>query len=191
MTNPYRAPVETHSTGDETDAAAAEFLVTARQLRFAESKFLLYRCGGRLTLASFVMIALSLLVAVDLSSLPLPTAAAVGPTPFPLVLRELAVMGLATVVYLSLILSVRKTVRAELASHGIVDGAGLSVVVKDRVLGWSGPQGVFSVPLNQSRPIRTRKGMIVVVDRDLFLFIPKEAAFAGGRYQDFARALVA
>ncbi|WP_182868734.1 hypothetical protein [Stieleria mannarensis] len=189
MTNPYRAPVETPNVGDEADAAA-EFLVTARQLRFAESKFLLYRCGGRLTLASFVMIALSLLVAVDASSLPLPTGTMVQ-LPVPLVLRELAVMGLATVVYLSLILSVRKTVRAELTAHGFVDGAGLSVVVKDRVLGWSGPQGLFSVPLNQTRPIRTRKGMIVVVDRDLFLFIPKEAAFAGGRYQDFARALVA
>ncbi|MDV6029052.1 MAG: hypothetical protein F9B45_02870 [Phycisphaera sp. RhM] len=190
MINPYRAPIDAADSAELADNPSAEFLVTRPQLRFAESRFLLYRCGGRLTLASFVMIALSFLVAFE-GLLPLGPSAATGGFQVPMVLRQLAVMGLATIVYLGLIVGVRKTSRQQLAAHGIVEGAGLSVCVRDGLLQWSGPNGTFTVLLTKTRPIPTRKGLIMVVDRDLFLFIPKDAAFAGGRYREFARALVA
>ncbi|QDV47204.1 hypothetical protein Enr13x_71130 [Stieleria neptunia] len=190
MINPYQAPTEIQNSAESAEHPSAEFLVTTRQLRHAESKFLLYRCGGRLTLASFVMIALSFLVAFD-GLLPFGPSAATGQFQVPLVFRQLAVMGLATVVYLGLIIGVRKESRAQLASHGIVEGAGISVRIMDGLLQWSGPGGTFTVPLTKTRPIRTRKGVIVVVDRDLYLFIPQEAAFAGGPYRTFVRAVVA
>ncbi|PAY19124.1 hypothetical protein CKO51_12200 [Rhodopirellula sp. SM50] len=190
MINPYRAPVDAADSAELADDPSAEFLVTRPQLRFAESKFLLYRCGGRLTLASFVMIALSFLVAFE-GLLPFGPSASTGGFQIPMVLRQLAVMGLATIVYLGLIVGVRKTSRQQLATHGIVEGAGLSVRVSNGLFHWSGPNGTFTRPLPQTRPIRTRKGLIVVVDRDLYLFIPKDAAFAGGRYQAFVHAVVA
>ena len=190
MINPYRAPIDAADSAELADNPSAEFLVTRPQLRFAESRFLLYRCGGRLTLASFVMIALSFLVAFE-GLLPLGPSAATGGFQVPMVLRQLAVMGLATIVYLGLIVGVRKTSRQQLASHGIVDGAGLSIRVNDGLLQWSGPNGTFTAPLATTRPIRTRKGLIIVVDRDLYLFVPKDAAFTGGRYREFVRAVEA
>lgn len=188
MINPYQAPIEPPSSFPELEAPSAAFRLTKRQIRFAESKFLLYRCGGRLTLASFVMIALAVLVGFDPTML-VDSSLAERLAQIPLLLRELVVMAVATVVYLALIRRVRESVRRELLAHGVVDGDDVTVDVRDGGLCWTGDQGTFTVPLKQARLIGTGKGLIVVVSMDVFWFIPKRADFAGASYRDFIRSL--
>jgi len=188
MINPYRAPIETPDSAEFVENPSAEFLLTGRQIRYAESKFMLYRCGGRLVIASLVLIGLSVLVAFDRSQLSVSPGTA-AQYQFTLILRELGVMALATIVYLGLILSVRSAVRKQLVLHGIVDGAGLSIGIDNQLLRWTGTQGTFTKPLDQTRLINARKGMVIVVDRNLFLFLPKQASFAGGSYQNILKRL--
>ena len=188
MINPYQPPLETPATGESTESPSANFQLTARQMRFAESKYLLHRCGGRLTLLSLVMIALALLICFDWPWLPLPPTNG-NAFLISLVIRELVVMLLATVGYLGLIRGVRQAIRQQLASHGLVAGAAVSVVAAEGRLNWTTPKGAFDCPIKQVRFLKTRKGLIVVVDRNLFVFLPKRADFAGASYRVFVRSL--
>lgn len=195
MINPYQAPRETShpnaspsvaSPSGVREGIAAEFQLTARLIRYAESKFLLHRCGGRLTLVSLVMIALSILVAFDLPHFP----TARGPQGryyLSLLGRELAVMGIATVAYLSLIRTARNRLRFELEQHGVVADADLVATLSDRQIAWSGPTGKFEFPIAQAELLAAGKGALIRVDQDLFLFIPRKAEFFGTRYKDFVR----
>ena len=188
MINPYQAPPEGNEAASHLEGHSAEFQLTGRQIRFAESKFLLLRCGGRLTIASIIMIGLAVGAAVDIPGLP-PVGNSNSFFQLSLIGRELVVMGIATAVYLWLVRDARRAVRSELERNGISDGAVVTVTVDDVAFRWTTPKGSFAVPAPQTWLITTGKGSIVRLEKNLFVFIPKQAAFATGQYRDFMRAL--
>ena len=188
MINPYQAPPEAYGSAERLGNPLADFRLSARQIRFAESKFLLHRCGGRLTLASLVMIGLAIVVAFDLPGLP----SAGNPSAWyqiSLVFRELAVMGVAAAVYLGLIRRARREIRAQLRSHGIIDGTEITVQANHPHLIWTTSGRTFTTNLSQIHLINTGKGLIVGLDPDLFLFVPRRAAFSHSSYRGFVRGL--
>ena len=179
MTNPYQPPRSPSRPEGSPDFVGAEFLLTRRMLRYAESKFLLYRCGGRLTLASLVMIALSFAVCFDWPTL----------TQVSVMLRQIGVMGLATVVYLALIYQVRMKIRRRLSELGFVPDSSISIEVTDHAIRWTNPAGRGEVPLSQLRLMPQLRGMIVAIERDCFLYIPRSAEFGAAGYPPFAKRL--
>jgi hypothetical protein len=188
MINPYQAPPETSGSAQQLGNPLAEFQLSARQIRYAESKFLLRRCGGRLTLASLVMIGLAIAVAFDLPGFP-SAGDPGGWYQLSLVLRELTVMGFAAAVYLGLIYRVRRDIRANLRSHGIVDGADVMVQANQQQLNWTTSTGSYTNPLGKIELIHTGKGLILWLDPNLFLFVPRDAAFSNTHYRSFVRGL--
>ncbi len=185
MVNPYQSPTEASAAPIDAGSATAEFRLSERHLRFAESKYLLFLCGGRLTFASLAMIALMLIVTLD----PLKWFGEPGPSSQPvslsLLVRGLAVMALATVIYLALIHKARRSVRQQLQSHGVTAGADLTVSIADSKLHCSGPKGTFSYPLRKTHLIRTGRGVIIALPDQLFCFVPKSAAFSVNGYRVF------
>lgn len=189
MINPYQAPTEDCISATPDGTLTAEFQLTERQIRFAESKFLLHRCGGRLTLASLAMIALAIAVAFDLPGFP-SAGANTEWYHLSLVFRELVVMGLAAAVYLSITRSVTRKIRKQLQSHGMVSGVDLKAQVHQGQISWTSPYGHFSVPLAQARLNNVSKGLIIAVDADEFWFVPRHAAFSTDSYRNFVRGVM-
>lgn len=188
MINPYQAPPEASDSTLPIGNALAEFQLTTRQIRYAESKFLLHRCGGRLTLASLVMIGLAIAVAFDLPGFP-SAGDPGGWYQLSLVFRELTVMGIAAAVYLGLIYRIRRDIRAQLRAHGIVDRADVTVQANQKHLSWTSASGAYSAPLRTVDLINTGKGLILGLDSNLFLFVPRDAAFTNTNYRSFVRGL--
>lgn len=189
MINPYQAPPEDSLSPDRQDGLAAEFQLTRRQIRFALSKFLLLRCGARLTIASIAMIGLAMFVAMQPPGFLSPGIIADLWIQTPLFAREVGVMAVATAVYLMLILNPRRAIRIELERHGIVDGAVVSVAVDQGRFVWSTADGTFDLPVEMTFLFTTGRGAVIRLARNLFLFIPKQGAFSTGRYRDFVRGV--
>ncbi|KAA5541878.1 hypothetical protein FYK55_16905 [Roseiconus nitratireducens] len=177
MINPYQAPPDQAATFAPTDAPVARFRLDQRMIRYAESKFLLWRCGGRVTLASMVMIALALGISL------MPPV----PGPIGIAVREVVVMGLATVIYLTLIRGPRNAARSELAAHGVVSGAEVEVSLGETTLIWCGPAGTHRFPLESVRLMTVGKGLIVIPEQDLYLFVPRRSDFGGASYGEFVK----
>ncbi|MCO8123564.1 YcxB family protein [Stieleria sp. TO1_6] len=178
MLNPYQPPAERVAEIGPAGELTAHFQLNAKQIHYAESKFLLYRLGGRLTLASLVMIALTLFVSFDWPIL----------RALHLLIRQLGVMLLATAVYLALIHRLRVRLRTNLAAKGVLPATMVTVTQTVRLLRWSTPGQTHEYPLVDLHCIRTAKGMVVVVSEDLFLFIPKRAEF-NTSYREFFRRM--
>ena len=188
VANPYQPPAQPSETIDATEGAIAEFQLTRNQIRFAESKYLLFRCGVRLTIASLIMIAIAVLVAVQPAVFPLGQVA-FGPANLSLVGRQLIVMALATVIYLSLIHQVRRSLRKNLAEQGVIDGAGISVKVLHDQIEWSSPNGVYCISLDKAYLMKTGRGVIIAMRDNRFWFVPKDALFNGPGYRHFVMYL--
>ena len=187
MINPYQAPAEMSLPPSSSSEAAAEFCLSGRDIRFAESKYLLFRCGSRLTLVSILMIVLTLSVTIDpLGIFARPGASSV-PYGLSLMSRALVVMALATLLYQGLIRKVRKSVREQLRTEGIVDGAQITVSVADGNITSTGPAGPITYPLKKVYLIRSGRGLIIAHPGDAFWFVPKHAVFSVPKYRDFLR----
>jgi hypothetical protein len=188
MINPYRAPLETRAEVESVGSVVADFRLTERQIRFAESKFMLNRYGGRLTLLSLAMIALALFVGLGWDW---PHPRPIEGTRFliSILIRELGVMALATFLYLRMIRDARRKVVVELDRHGIVDGAAVAVTTTEGSFQWTTSAGTFQCPIGRLQLVKTAKGVVVVVDTDLFVPIPKHSDFGGASYRDLLRSL--
>ena len=163
---------------DSTPAdAIVEFQLTRQQIKYAESRYLLYRCGGRLTVASVAMIALSIGVSFDFSS------------GIPFAVKQLSVMLLATALYLSLVYQVRRKIDRQRSHYGVVEDTNIAVDVIDHCLRWEGSQGVFDFELPDVTLIKTPRGLVVASDPDLFLYLPRKAAYTSSSYRQFVGQL--
>ncbi len=188
MINPYQAPQAENpdDQGVSTDLSShvsAEFQLSGQQIRTAVNRFLLYRCGIRLTIASLLMISLSIYVAGYVGEQfgilsayngisPSLAAAMFG--------SQLLVMLLATAVYQSLIWRIRKQISHQLQTVGVVANANIEVSIQNDRLVWNGPAGIHTFPIDQMAFQRSSAGLLAIVSRDQFLLIPRWRELRGG-----------
>lgn len=187
MINPYRPPAtETIAPAHAASQAGdAVFQLSDRQIRYAESKYILHRYGGRLTVASLLMIALALLIAIDPAGFFPIGGGETVPLMLSLLVRELIVMVLATIIYMSLIHQFRNHLRQQLAAHGVVDGAGISFTIGETTFTWHSGMGTFECTARRTHLIRLGRGLLIALPDGPFWYVPKNATFSTDGYRRF------
>lgn len=177
--NPYQATTDSETSFADEDPLRARYELTRGMNRFAESKYMLTRRGGRLTFASLVIVALAVVVCFPWQPM----------DGIPIFVRQLFVMGLATVVYTALIWQTRLVIRDRLEQHGFVPGALVEVVVTTDRVSWAVDGRGFTMPLADMGFMWTDRGALMIPDLDVFLFIPRRAELEGISYRRFAKLL--
>ena len=142
---------------------------------------MLTRRGGRLTVASLLFVGLAVLACFPWQTL----------DGIPVAIRQLLVMGLATIVYMGLIWQTRLVVRDRLKEHGFVHGALVEVAVTTDRVAWAVDGKGYTMALSEMGLMWTDRGTLMVPDLDVFLFIPRRAELEGISYRKFASLLKA
>ena len=196
MINPYEAPKSLPaqtltSSGEDAAELSAEFQLTQRDLRRALARFVLSRRGGRLTVLSLVMIALAIatpqLIVGSLQTAPANDLWIF----FVLAIVEVTVMAIATVSYQAVIWGLRNRTLSRLAELGVVAGATGQIDVLPTSLRWTGSTGRFEFDLDRVRGYATDVGMLLLVDQESFLVLPRSADFGARTFEQFKDALIA
>ena len=197
MINPYQVTPnkpEDHRPTGPGEELRADFQLLRGQISGAESRFLLYRYGIRLTIASLAILGLTVYISVTIMHRLSATPPGVWDPIYAIVvviIAELLVMGLAIAVYQSLIWSARKELRQHLKSNGVVANASIQLSVNHDELVWSSPTGVHRYPLNSVQLLNTRAGLCVATEPRGFVLVPRKSNFNGFDYSVFFDKLAA
>ncbi|MEO1524147.1 MAG: hypothetical protein AAFX06_01865 [Planctomycetota bacterium] len=179
VVNPYQPPTEQTASFSKGDTLRARFELTNRMLRFAESKYLLTRRGGRLTIASLIIVALSVVACFPWDLL----------QGIPIMARQIALMLIATIVYLSLIWQTRITIRSRLEEHGFIHGALMEVAITTDRVAWAVEGRGFTMPLSEMGFMWTDRGFLMMPALDVFFLVPRRAELEGLSYRKFVKIL--
>ncbi|TWU56041.1 hypothetical protein [Rubripirellula reticaptiva] len=162
---------------DDVSISTASFELTRRVLKRAEDQYLLQRHMTRLSLASLVLIFLSLMVVVRATSMgALAFAAGVA-----------ASMITSTVVYLALIHRSKMAVRKRLSEMGLVAGASCEVESSPSEFVLVTPVDTFRWPNMFLKLHRFRGGFLVSSGPFEYAIVPKQSRFGNESFRHFRK----
>ena len=160
--NPYQPAAPIAPAADE-GSGVGEFQVSARQLRYAESQYLLHWRGTRLFTGSLTLIILSAVVFV--------LAMFRGGLAF--LIAVLVSVSISTFVYTALIRRDSRQIRQNQQRFGLVDGSSIGIAMDSQELILHTQNGQFHWPREAMRAYRTRKGIVLSPEPLVVLFVPK------------------
>ncbi|MGB7328416.1 MAG: hypothetical protein WBD31_26300 [Rubripirellula sp.] len=183
--NPYRpvAPVDddhrspSNRVADDVSISTASFELTRGVLKRAEDQYLLQRHMTRLSLASLVLIVLSLVVVAQ-SALMGGLAFAAGVT---------ASLIMSTVVYLALIHRSKMALRKRLSEMGLVAGATCEVESSPNEFVLVTPAVTFRWPNKSLKFHRFRGGFLVSPGPFEYAVVPKQSLFGNESFRHFRK----
>lgn len=160
--NPYQPAAPIAPTADQ-DSGVGEFRVSAKQLRYAESQYLLHWRGARLFTGSLTLIILSAIVFV--------LAIFRGGLAF--VIAVVVSVSISTFVYTALIRRDSHQIRQNQRRLGLIDGSSIGIEMVSQELVLHTQNGQFHWPHQAMRSYRTRKGILISPEPLVVLFVPK------------------
>jgi len=166
--NPYQPSLPGQQGVDEgssTDEMVFEFLFSQKDLRRAESQYLLHFHPRRLLIGSLLLIGGSAILILS--------SAMFGLAPYTATVIVTSVVS--SLVYLAMVHNSKLAIRRKLRDHGFVDGSACRIEVRDELVVVTGMKGAAQWPLKSVKIHRAMLGLILSLEPFLFVYIPKTA----------------
>ncbi|TWU41847.1 hypothetical protein [Novipirellula artificiosorum] len=150
------------------------FRVTRRDLRYAESQFVLKLHLLRLSLGSFAIILVSSGIVAGLAMMG------------HFVVGWIAAMILSATAYLALVHRSKMEIREQLVVHGLTPNARCNLRLRGDQLALATPTGIYRWPRKGVTVHRTFRGLLLCPEPRIYLFVSKRSDFQNETYRTFA-----